>query len=285
MKKLVKVMLVVVVILLIASFFVYRTKVFKKETQTANKEVKTKILEPIEKVEVEILNTQTGSAESSDSVIFEPKTPEQDLGSIDQIPSELIFNVPFTPQAPFANWDMPYQEACEEAAMIMVAKYFKKENLNKQIMDEEILKLIAWEEENNYSIDLTAEQIVEVIQKYFSLNAYTDTETNVHNIKDLLNQEKLIIIPAAGRQLGNPYFRTPGPLYHNLVIIGYDDDEFVTNDPGTKRGQEYKYKYFDLINAIHDWPLDSSSTSSDSLGAGQEADMNKGRKVMVIVSP
>jgi len=38
-----------------------------------------------------------------------------------------------------------------------------------------------------------------------------------------------------------------------LVLTGYDRKRFVTNDPGTRRGQGYEYKYDVLLEAIHDW--------------------------------
>jgi hypothetical protein len=66
---------------------------------------------------------------------------------------------------------------------------------------------------------------------------------------------KLVIIPAAGRLLGNPNFSGQGPIYHMLVVRGFDNKtgEFITNDPGTRKGEGYRYKYSVLINAIHDW--------------------------------
>ena len=36
-------------------------------------------------------------------------------------------------------------------------------------------------------------------------------------IKEFLMAGKLVIVPAAGRQLGNPYYKAPGPVYHMLV--------------------------------------------------------------------
>jgi len=53
--------------------------------------------------------------------------------------------------------------------------------------------------------------------------------------------------------LGNPYFSGEGPWYHMLVITWYDHRGFITNDPGTKRGEGYHYDEATLINAIHDW--------------------------------
>ena len=38
-----------------------------------------------------------------------------------------------------------------------------------------------------------------------------------------------------------------------LVLIGYDENNFITNDPGTRRGEKYKYPQERVVNAIHDW--------------------------------
>jgi hypothetical protein len=65
----------------------------------------------------------------------------------------------------------------------------------------------------------------------------------------------LVIVSVDGRKLGNPYYTQPGPSHHKVVIIGHDPDngEFITNDPGTSRGKQYRYPEQILFNAIHDY--------------------------------
>ena len=88
-------------------------------------------------------------------------------------------------------------------------------------------------------------------------------------MKKALSENKAILIPVAGRMLGNPYFQSPGPIYHMLVIKGYTKDgDFITNDPGTRNGENYIYSPEVIMNALHDW---------------NSVDMNKGAKVIVIV--
>ncbi len=204
----------------------------------------------------------------------EPQNEENktDNNSANKIKSEINLPVPFSPQAPFANWDMPYQEACEEASAIMAAKYFKNKPLNAEIMDREILDLVDWQNEHfGYYEDTTAREVVTILEEYFGLNAYLNAEVETERIKYELSQGNLIIIPAAGQMLGNPYFSGDGPPYHMLLIRGYDGNEFITNDPGTKRGEGFRYKYNTLLNAIHDW-------------TGSKETIREGRKVMIIVS-
>jgi len=59
-----------------------------------------------------------------------------------------------------------------------------------------------------------------------------------------------------GQKLKNPFFTPPGPLEHMIVIIGYDyqTNEFITNDSGTKHGQNYRYKENILFEALRDYP-------------------------------
>lgn len=196
-------------------------------------------------------------------------------------PEEYNLAVPFASQAPFADWGEPYQEACEEAALIMVARYFSGQTLTPAAMDEEIKKLVAWQKDRfGYYEDTTAAEVAQIGREYFNLNAELDYDVSVDNIKKYLSQNKLVLVPAAGRILPNPYFRGEGPLYHMLVIRGYTKDRFITNDPGTKRGEGFVYKYYDLINAIHDWPRPTGGSKSD-VTAEQ---MLSGQKVMIVVS-
>lgn len=196
-------------------------------------------------------------------------------------PASLLIPVPFTSQAPFALWDDLHNEACEEASMIMADTYFKKSGLTKEIAEKKIQEIVKWQTENGYTYDITAREVVEILVAYYGLNAELDDKVTVENIIIALNNKKLIIMPAAGRMLGNPNFRRPGPLYHMLVIKGYDQNkkEFITNDPGTRKGEGYRYSYNTLLDAIHDWPRQ---------GAGKDdvtgAEMMSGRKVMIIVS-
>ena len=38
-----------------------------------------------------------------------------------------------------------------------------------------------------------------------------------------------------------------------LVIVGYTETEFITHDPGTRRGKNYRYTFDTIMDAIHDW--------------------------------
>src|SRR5262245_4045155 len=61
------------------------------------------------------------------------------------MPTSMNLDVPFASQAPFGDWSQPYQDACEEASIIMVHYYLTGKTLTRELMKEEILKLVEWE--------------------------------------------------------------------------------------------------------------------------------------------
>lgn len=190
-----------------------------------------------------------------------PQTDELNINEeADAVDEKLIhYDVPFTTQAPFGNWDdIRQQNACEEASMLMAMLYVRGENMSPREAFEEILKIDSFEKETyGYHLDTSAQDTSQVIRDYFKY-AKVEYQTNItlQSIKEQLMRGNLVIVPADGRKLGNPYFTAPGPETHMLLIIGYDPtrNEFITNDPGTKRGKDYKYNEDVLYNAIRDYP-------------------------------
>jgi len=190
--------------------------------------------------------------EFQEEVVAEEPTPET---GTQELPSSINLAVPFTSQAPEANWDLPYQEACEEASMLMVDWYYKGvESVSVKEADQAILDFVAFEESQGLPVDLTAQEAAQVIRDYFG---YTRVEVledpTVEILKTHLAAGRPVIVPAAGRLLGNPHFQSPGPLYHMLVLRGYMDGQFITNDPGTRYGEAYLYPFDTVLNAMHDW--------------------------------
>lgn len=174
----------------------------------------------------------------------------------EKLPSKVNMDVAFATQAPNSDWGLPYQEACEEAALIQARKYFYNEKLDKAIMDAEIKKTVEWETAYfNVYTDTALSEVEIIAEQYFGLDAEISEDVSVENIKKQLAQGFLVLAPTAGRELGNPNFKQPGPIYHFVVIRGYKGDKFIVNDVGTRKGEAYVYDVDVLINAIHDLPM------------------------------
>ncbi|MFZ2299857.1 MAG: C39 family peptidase [Candidatus Moraniibacteriota bacterium] len=171
----------------------------------------------------------------------------------------LIENVPFTVQAPFGEWSDPvFQNACEEASLVMAAYWLSGKPLSKEIAKQEIIALSRFEENwLGHSIDTSAEDTLTLFRDYYNLAfGRVHTDAGIADIQSALAAGSIVIVPADGRKLGNPHFTQPGPPRHMLVVIGYDvvAKEFITNDPGTKHGDGYRYPENVLYDAILDYP-------------------------------
>lgn len=194
--------------------------------------------------QTDVFNQGIGSIETKIT-----DTPQQEA----KIPSKYLLKVAFGSQAPFGDWSEPYENACEEASIIMVQKYLEKKTLSKDEMKSEIDSAVDWEFKNwQAHKDLDSQMTLLLAKQYFGLGGKVISGLQIDNIKKYIASGLPVIAPTAGRKLGNPNFRGAGPEYHMLVIIGYDDSQgvFITNDPGTRKGESYIYKYQTLVDAI-----------------------------------
>lgn len=173
------------------------------------------------------------------------------------LPSEKRLAVPFTSQAPTANWDAVHEETCEEASVIMAAAYYHGESgrIDPTEAERRIQEVLKFETDNYGSNqDTSATETKRFLEgMYPDLSADVVPVTDADSIKQYIAQGLPVIIPANGKTLPNPNFRNGGPTYHMLVVRGYTSTDFITNDPGTRLGENFLYTYDGLLNSIHDW--------------------------------
>ncbi|MBD3281610.1 hypothetical protein GF391_02580 [Candidatus Uhrbacteria bacterium] len=198
------------------------------------------------------------SPQTKDPVRDQKKEVTDPLAGDVEIPTELNLDVPWMSQAPHANWDYPYQEACEEASMIMVDAFYdgRTGKIPVDEADDEILKIVEYQNKTlGYYKDTTAEETAQLMRDYYG---YSDVRvfpvTSAKDIQAVLARGYPVIMPFSGKELDNPNFRNGGPLYHMLVVKGYTDDgRFITGDPGTRLGQDFIYTFENLLESNHDW--------------------------------
>lgn len=187
-----------------------------------------------------------------------------------------VLAVPFVVQAPGGQWDDPvFQDGCEEAAVLMAELWLAGEGVPSDAAA---------------AVRAVAEQAQVLLGTYHDASA-ADTARLLRAVSpavqvtvrpvaaatDLtyeLARGHLLLVPVNGRALGNPFFRPPGPERHLLVIRGYDPaaDEFVTNDPGTRRGEGLRYGAERLLAALRDYDT------------GYHAPVHPERRVMIVVA-
>ncbi len=199
--------------------------------------------------------------------------------SNDNTPPSLPYKInnpaPFIIQAPLGNWDQLHEEACEETSLL-IAHYFleKKKIILSKEAEEAIQKLSSYTK-NVFpkKDDLTIEELKIIAEKFFNhQNWKIINNPDILTIKRELSRGNIIIAPMAGRELHNPFYKNPGPLYHMLIISGYDENKkiFITQDPGTKKGKDFPYPFEKIMVSLHDFP-------------GQKEKIKEGEKRILIV--
>lgn len=172
------------------------------------------------------------------------------------------FNIamPFFTQAPHSNWDYPWQEACEEASILLVANLYQNLDLNADSFNEGLLNLVDWQMQNFGAYEHSSvAQTVQMIEANFGLSTSVHKNPSFEDIQNILNKGNLIVAPFAGKELKNPNFKNGGPNYHMSVIKGYDTEKMhiVTHDVGTRNGANYVYSWDTIERALHDWHDDN----------------------------
>lgn len=190
------------------------------------------------------------------------------------LPAEINLAVPFLLQAPKQNWVQPFEDACEEASLLMVDAFYdgKQSNFTPDEGIETIREVAAYEDKTyGYNKDTNVDEVKKTAMNFFGYKNVEVLEATEKNIKLSLAAGYPVIAPAYGKALKNPNFRNGGPEYHMLVIKGYKKDgQWITNDPGTRRGENYVYPKQRLLDAIHDF---------------NAQDMTLGRKVIIVIKP
>ena len=230
-------------ILLVLGGFFYNTRLNK--LKSAKQEIKTP--------------QETGTKQSSAPIIINHST---------DTPESLLLKVPFTPQAPTANWDTIHNEDCEEASAIMTNAYFygpRDSVLNTEYVETELKKLTDWQMKTlGYNLNINSEEIVKMLKSNFALEAEIKETFDENYIKRELAKNRVILMPVNGRLLNNPNYKRPGPKYHMLVLKGYAKTKIITNDPGTKKGLNYPYDFQTLINANGNWDHETQSVNLEN---------------------
>jgi len=170
---------------------------------------------------------------------------------------DILIDVPFTSQAPLGQWsDQRQQDGCEEAVVAMAMawvgneKNITKENWRLRIL---ILSNFEFKKYGEYRDVSLADLQNWLFKDYFNYKKteLKPVETATDIIKEL-EKGRIVLTPMDGRALKNPNFTAPGPERHMILIKGYDyqTQEFITDDPGTRRGQSYRYPAKIILQAI-----------------------------------
>ena len=186
------------------------------------------------------------------------------------IKASLTLDVPYTVQAPYANWVI-HEESCEEAAVLMVHDYLEGIKYNGTVIDKEtanstMIAMKNWQVANyGKEPDLAINAIGQFAKDYYGYNYVYKENITAEDIKIAITEGYPVIVPVITHSLQNPNYGVH-PVYHVLLIKGYDASGVVTNDAGVSQGENRHYTWEILFSAID----------------AQTSQMNQGRVMVVI---
>ena len=187
-----------------------------------------------------------------------------------------IAGVPFVPQSPVGErGNLVFENACEEAVLLMGYSWAVRHPLVREEAREEILKMAEYENVNfGFNEDTSAADTARLMKEYFGYDGVVVRDkVAASDIVPELFKGNLVIIPVNGQKLGNPRFEPPGPIVHMILIRGYDfaRNEFIVHDPGTQFGKDYRYSFDVIADAFEDY------------SSGEEVTAGSGTRAMIIV--
>ena len=193
--------------------------------------------------------------------------------------------VPFSSQAPRGDWSLPWQEACEETSALLVDAFWKGESPTIDQVESQVLALVAWQNAHFgfYKHTTAAETATMIREVYGYKRVEVRYDITIADIVAQVRAGRPVIVPLAGRLLGNPYYTSPGPVYHMLVVKGVaEDGALITNDVGTRHGRNLTYAPDVFLRAIHDVPTGGDEWAVD---VDPVSYVQSGRRAMIVVYP
>ncbi|MBU0648102.1 C39 family peptidase [Patescibacteria group bacterium] len=173
------------------------------------------------------------------------------------IPETKVLDVPFVMQAPFANWS-EHNESCEEAGILLAHYYYMGVYLSKQQADLELKDMVRWQIVNyGAEYDIYAQEMGDLAKDYYGYDTFRVIDGTTENIEKEITNGNPVIVPTTAAYLKEEKSDYPEMGYHVVVIVGYDQYGFITHDPGTYSGEDFRYSNRVMQNAMRDYNFEA----------------------------
>lgn len=211
--------------------------------------IKSKIIEKHLRNDIEKLKSQKDNNLQEKQVLILPKEKEIDVKFYSQFPLDITT---------WIKYNEPYQNFCEESSLLnwyyhIILKEPTLKEYNKDLLKLKELEdlLFEWWYKHT-SLEDTLKLLIafQDNQKVFWKIVENPT---IQIIKENINKWNLIIVPLYWKWLSNNLFRNWWPIYHNLIIKGYTEKNFITNEVWVSKWDWFMYKQSELMENIHNY--------------------------------
>lgn len=163
--------------------------------------------------------------------------------------------VPFTTQAPNGTWDDAHKTMQEEASLLMVIQYYDdfSGKIDPIIANAAFLVMADAETQAGLGENLTASELGTFAELNASMRFTVIDNPTIDQIKTYISAGIPVLVPVVTEKMNDEFYLTDAAPYHYVVIRGYDGENFITNDPGTRHGENYSYAQSVIMDAMGDW--------------------------------
>lgn len=195
-------------------------------------------------------------------ILLTPLTAVHATTKATALQSEGVINlpVPHIWEIPDGVWVRPWNNACEEASLMMVEEFYlgrKEENVSGKEIKAKLTPLFAWQDRVfGSNADSDSKRTARIINEYSSFEAIIKQNPTLEEIKAELDAGHPVISFHYAKGMNPDHrFRAGGSYYHVMVITGYDDatQEFMLNDSEFQNGLDYRYGYATIMDTLHDF--------------------------------
>lgn len=211
--------------------------------------IKSKIIERKLKSDIEKLKSNKDNNLQENQALILPKEKELNIKFYSQFPLDL---------ATWKKYDEPYQNFCEESSLLNWYYYLIWKEPSLKEYDKDLLKLKELEEilfewwykhtslENTLKLLIAFQDDQEIFWKIVE-------NPSIELIKENINLWNPIIVPLYWKWLSNNLFIWWWPIYHNLLIKWYTEQNFITNEVWVSNWDWFMYKQSELMKNIHNY--------------------------------
>lgn len=168
--------------------------------------------------------------------------------------------VPYTSEIPLGSWVKPWNNACEEATIVMAESYyFGNQTMDKKTAVKYMTPLFGIQNKIfGGNADTDATRTAKLINNYLAVSATIKTNPTLEEIKEQLRAGKPVVSFHYAKNIKNPHYRwrAGGSYYHVVLLVGFDDNtaEFFVHDSGDDvSGAYHRYSYDLIMNTLHDF--------------------------------
>ena len=140
----------------------------------------------------------------------------------------VILDVPYVSEAPDGNWTGSWINACEEASITMVHRFYQGESTTTIAESKEFMTLLFNEQKKLYKSDMNSnsERTLDLIKKFADFNGEIITDPTIDSIKNEIKNGRPVISLHYGVDLQNPNvpFKPTGSAFHVIVVVGFNDE-------------------------------------------------------------